>query len=474
MKKTKLFKVLSSFSSVEMNRLKKFAHSPYFNKNKAIQLIIKYLDDVLREDLYKDNELSKQLVWSHIKNNQNFDDRQFRKICSDSLKLVEKWLIQEEFEDDPFYQANFLLDSIYEKNLLNLKKGAIRSVDVLFNRRIMRNGEYFFQKYRQERSYYNLFDYEKNRYADSNLDQIDLNLDVFYFSEKMRNACTSLSRQDFTDQKSNLILIDDLCDKVEELEYLKYPPIKAYFSIYKMNREFEDEKHFFNLKKWLDSNIQFFPQFEAYEIYQAAATYCINKTNLGNFNFFELSLDLYKRGLEHDIFLINNKILSWDFKNIAFTAIRLKEFKWTTNFINFYSNYLEDEEKDNIITYLRALIAFYQNKFDEVVYLLQNVEYSDLTYSMNSKAMLVGAYYELDEVEVLSSFISSFRTFLNRKKIISKTRKLLYINFLNFTRKLMSSRVAEKSKILKLQLQIQNEKNVASKQWLLDKVEEMI
>jgi hypothetical protein len=474
MKKTKLFRILSSFTPVEMNRLKKFTYSPYFNKNESIQQIISYLDNVLREGFHKDNELPKQIVWSKIKNKQKFDDGQFRKICSDSIKLVEKWLIQEEFENEPFYQANFLLDSVYEKKITHLKNSAMKSSNLLFHRSLQKNSKYYFQRFRQERSYYNLFDYEKNRYADSNLNKVDLNLDVFYYSEKLKNACEILVHQQFSEQEFDPKDTDIICNKIDQLGYTKYAPINAFYLFYKMNREFENESHFFKFISWIEDNVQLFSLIEANKLFTYAVTYCINKLNLGKFEFIQHCFEIYKKGLNNDIFIINNQISTWEFKNIASISLRLREFDWTNKFISEYSIYLEDDEKDNIITYLKALISFYQHSFNDVVFLLQNVEYSDLTYSLNSKAMLVGAYYELDEVDVLSSFISSFRTFLNRKLILSESRKRAFINFLNFTRKLMSSRVADKTKILKLQKQIQEEKNVASKQWLLDKASELV
>ena len=69
---------------------------------------------------------------------------------------------------------------------------------------------------------------------------------------------------------------------------------------------------------------------------------------------------------------------------------------------------------------------------------LREVEYKNLTYSLGGKLMLLKTYYELEELNPLSSLLDSYSIYLRRNKLISRELKQQYLNVLRFTRKLAS------------------------------------
>ena len=109
----------------------------------------------------------------------------------------------------------------------------------------------------------------------------------------------------------------------------------------------------------------------------------------------------------------------------------------------------------------------------KVIPLLQNVEYEEEYYGLDSKVQLLITYFELNEMEVLSAFLDSFKIYINRNKNIPSANKSRYSNLIAFTRKIIKHQDADNAQITKLKTEISQSTSVA-KPWLLEKVDELL
>ncbi|MBK6994886.1 MAG: hypothetical protein IPH31_08140 [Lewinellaceae bacterium] len=103
--------------------------------------------------------------------------------------------------------------------------------------------------------------------------------------------------------------------------------------------------------------------------------------------------------------------------------------------------------------------------------MIRDVEYSDVVYTLSAKQLLVRTYFELGEILALDSLIDSFKIFLRRNKLISKSHKREYLNFLNFVKNLTILRAADNRKIAKLRARIETASSITPKKWLLEKID---
>jgi hypothetical protein len=88
--------------------------------------------------------------------------------------------------------------------------------------------------------------------------------------------------------------------------------------------------------------------------------------------------------------------------------------------------------------------------------------------------MLIGTYYETDEIKPLYSLLDSFGVFLNRhKKTIPDNRRKNYKMYIKFVKKLVNVNSRDKSSVKKLQKEIENTEDFPDKQWILEKVKEL-
>ena len=177
--------------------------------------------------------------------------------------------------------------------------------------------------------------------------------------------------------------------------------------------------------------------------------------------------------LVNEIIIAEGKLPEWFFKNIAMIGLRLKEYDWIEKFIFDYQHFLPEDVRQNAVTFNLAQLYFYQKKYDKVIEQLRNVEYEDIIYNFNSKTLLIATYFEMEEIDVLYSLMDTFRTFLNRRKDVPEQRRKLYINLIKFTKKLTNISPKNKKALLDLKQEVLETKNVASMNWLLEKIDDL-
>jgi hypothetical protein len=298
-------------------------------------------------------------------------------------------------------------------------------------------------------------------------------LDTFYLINKLQYIAATLHYKNFLSLDGEMNMMQEVLSHVAQTDYSHVPAIAIYHCIVLSLMHPEEEIHFQALKKLLAQHYLLFPKTDAQNMYAFAINFCIRKINFGNLNYVKELLALYQQMLK--VKLLENEagmLSQFDYKNVVTVGLRAAETRWTAKFINEYKNHLPEEVRQNAYTFNLAKLFFYRKEYDKVLSLLQNVDYTDIFYQLDSKATLMKVYYELDSYLPLMSLKESFRILLKRKKLISEQNRINYMNFIRFTMKLFRVDVRDKPKIILLKKEVSETKNVADKGWLLEKIEE--
>jgi hypothetical protein len=472
MQNFKLFHILSQFDKLEQNRIRKFISSPYFNKDK----VVCNLFEILVEEINAPSKINwtKEKIWEHLVPDLSFDDTRLRKYQSDLLKLIEKFLIQEEFETDNYIAQTYLLRSIKKRKLKKLHNSALKSVKEIPGKITHRDGNFYLGQFLIETSYDQLIsDFEEKKTEKTNLEEMSKLLDYFYIGEKLKIYCEVLSRKKFTQHEYEISLIEDVLDFAEREQYQKIPFIAIYYQIFKMYAEPLEIQHYYKFQQLLLDSSHFFPRSQEKIFYDFAQNYCINQLNQGNSIFLKELFGVYKNLIDKDFFMLEGHMESLEFRNIVVVGLRNGAFDWTENFIYKYINILPAELRENTLSFNLSQLYFYQKKYSNVVKILQEVEYNDYITNCNAKTTLIGAYYEEGEFEPLFSLLESFRVYLNRNKEIPLARKINYKNLIRFTKKLISLPPTNKKAFSQLKAEVEATKNIPSRDWLLEKITEL-
>lgn len=472
MRNTKLYSVLEYFDKKELSQLKKFLESPYFNSNKDLvtvfDLIVKNLNSTK-----KNKPFEKIQVWKSLQGNKPYDDVRFRKYMSDLLKLIESFLGQKVYEDTPLLQATTLLEAVEKKDLEKIYNSAMKSARRHSEKYSYRTANYYYYQYQIELNYYNLTDLEIKRTEVTNEREMLLNLDYFYLAEKLRVFCSILSRQYLIESEAELVFYEEIVNYVEKNDFDHVPAIAIYYQIYLTQTDSDNKEHYLKLKELLNEHYHLFPPAQAFEMYTPAVNFAIRMLNTGVPEGAEEVFQTYKELLDKESIIKNIEFSPWHFRNAITVALRLKEYDWTENFIQEYQHYLPESFRENAVTFNMALLYFYQKKYDKVIEKLRDIEFEDFTYNLNSKTMLIATYYETDEIEPLYSLFDSFRAYLRRHRDLPVSRRVLYTNLIKFTKKLTKMTFRDKKGIQKLKEEVEATKNIASRNWLLEKIAEM-
>ena len=475
MRSTKVYQVLSALDKLEHNRLRKYLVSPYFNPNKTILCLY----DALRKDIFRKSSaggpLEKETIWKALEQGKPYDDVYFRRLCADLLKLTEGYFAQQMYEKDEAHRSILLVEAISQHKIEPLYASAVRAARAALDKELPGAPFHLLHRYELERSLYdlrNIISY--NRLERSNIEEMLNDLDQFYIAEKLKYYCIILGQKSFSTHDYALSMMEEILEYVRNhLEEL-VPAVRIYYQISLTQRAPEEEAHYHRLRELITAHISGFPQQERYFIFNFALNYAIRLINKGKEGFLEEYYQLYREALDLRVLFSDGQLSPWHFRNIVGVALRLGHFSWTQSFISEYGAFLPPDKRENAVTFNLATLYFYQKDFRKVIELLREVDYEELTYNLNSKNMLLLTYYELDELDPLSSLMDSFRVWLNRHKDIAKPRRQSYLALISFTRKLTRILPGDKTAIDKLKREISDHPtDIASEKWLREELEEL-
>jgi hypothetical protein len=478
MRDRKVVMGLMSLTVYELNSFGKYVHSPYFNVNQNINQYFNIIEHAIKNGLV--DQLNPNEIWSQIFPSLPYHNQKFLKLNSDLLNLLENFLAQKEYEASEILQANFKLEGAKKRNITKLYNGIIGELERLRLNDINQSVEFYYNKYLIERNLFNLKteNEKKNEKieisTELNIKDISDQLEYFYIAEKLRLYCTLLSWKKMYKLDMELGNMEYILNRANELPYRDIPAIKIYN---RMSQTYSDEsfiQNYFDLRNLTKKYLHLFPSDEQKEIYATLLSYCINKINKNQQDFFKETFEVYKDGLENGVLLLDGELSVTTYRNISIAALRVEEFSWAENFIYEYAKYVDEKYRNNAVEFSLARLEFYRKNFGKVIEHLYKVTYEDVWYNLGSKTLLIAAYFELDELDALESLLQAFKMFIKREKSLTNDRKETYLNLVKFTNQLIKIHPRDKIKLEKLKTEIEETKGVVSKPWLLEKVEHLL
>jgi hypothetical protein len=337
-----------------------------------------------------------------------------------------------------------------------------------------RNAPYFYKAYLLQSELNTFFDRQKKRAYDASLQEAANYLDLFYLSTKLKYSCELINRQKLVASDYTLRLLKEISDHLREHAYDDYPSIGIYYQILMTFVEGDNDVHFEKLKLLLTEHTDKFPPSEARDMYAYAQNYTIRKINAGEKQFLRQYFDISKAALEKGLLMVDGDLSPWTYKNLVVAALRVGEFEWAEQFIKAYKSKLNEKFRSNAYNYNMGALMFYKAQYGEALRLINQVEFTDIFYALDTRTMQIKIYYQLDEWDPMQSAIEAFKVYLRRNKTLSDNVKVLYNNFLKFTDKLSRLTKRDKQKLTELQERINETRQVADLGWLQGKVEEKL
>ncbi len=450
----KVLQLLCSLSERELNEFNKFISSPYHNENKDLNLLY---EDLLIKCL--GNHKINIEIKSKFLDKYNWTDAKFRKNLNDLLNLIVY------FNSLEFLKHNSLQNSILKYNAA-LHKEWVNHLNYK-KREITKLKEKKYSWTEIDLAFYYIF---LKSQIDSNLfppeESLLIYAEIAQVKKEFLKASDLSSKIDLDNlQQANYVLDKKYFKELSPLKndvYLLYKKVNDLFGG-------KEPTELLNKIKSLLVQVNVSTKLK-YKILVHCTGYLSTLINKGNLNITSDLFQLYKFGIENSILLIQ----VYDYRNIAYLACRANEINWALNFVEKYKYELPKEDQESAYSFTKARTLWYAKDWEGVLSTLRNVEYKDMTYTLITKAYIMTCYYELNEDNVLDSFIKAFKVFLRRKRNISKRRKDAFYGFTTVIGDLMKARERNDPKrLIKAREELSKNPSIPNQDWLIKKIEEL-
>ena len=472
--KSQVLDFLSILENKERKEFSSWLNHPLHNTNKRISALGKLLIAQLEKDhpSIDKRDLFEQLYdqpmpYDVLKINNLFSDLQ--------KQLVDyiSWKQHAGQDNAALSLANHLLNKGYKAHLRRIAQ----QVEIKIHKRAERSEAYYLQQKNLSATKDHIH-LAEHPHAYSPALQAEMEaLDQYYWLAKLKLSCEMISRSQVI-QKT--YTIDDLSAEIEQFRAPDFSNVALhiYAQFYHLLKE-KKETLFFQIKASLLQQQSIFPESELRVLYNYLLNFCINKVNSGKSAFYREILAIYQEMLLSGMAFQSGYISEWTFKNIVTTAIRLKEYNWTEDFISLYQKNLPAADRENAVAYNKATLYLAKNDFSNSLQSLIGVEFTDATYFIGARLIQIKSYYGLEEYEALISLFEAFGKYIKRNKKLSPFRKQANDNFLKMAKKLVrlksEIRIIRKtnwrSKAKTFEQKLDQLSPITNKDWLMEEYE---
>ncbi|MEM9837013.1 MAG: hypothetical protein AAF828_10950, partial [Bacteroidota bacterium] len=308
----------------------------------------------------------------------------------------------------------------------------------------------------------------ERRTQQRNLQNLGHLLDQDFISEKLRQSCLMRSHENVFRSDYDYGLLDIIMRYTQEKGLLRLPSIAAYYHAYHFLSDPDSPTHYAAFQRVLKEQSAAFTQVALRELYLFAINYCIRQMNRGQQTLAKEALSLYRRGLEQHIFTDNGFLSPHTYRNAAALGLSLKEFDWTEQFIHEWGQKLEKEQRQKLLHYNLARLAYARGLPDQALEELRYVKTRDTLFTLSMEVFRAKIYYECDDHDLLDHHLEKVSIYLRRNN--GSYHFQHYQNFVKYCRKLLRLSPFATDERAHLKTAIQDEQVLTEKKWLLQQL----
>lgn len=456
-----LLPILRALPKDRMRALEKFVRSPFHVTHAGVIQLF----DFLKENLHVEY-LSKDQVESSLLQKGENDPRRVYHLTNYLLETVEKFLAQEDWENQEHLRNAATVESLRRLQLDEPATAMLRYARKRLDRDKLRGSEFHRAEYRLHWEAYHL-SLQQGRAKTSNAQELSDAQDVAFICDKLRTGCLLLSHQKVTQQTYDKGLLDNVLAFITGHRYLEIPAVAVYYHGYfaQLGGEGSDE-HFARLKFLVQEHTLHFSVSETHDLFLMAINFCIRRINQQEGRFSREIFDLYQSGLQHGALLENGMLSRWTYNNITLTGLRLKEFEWVKNFLLQYGPLLPESHREGAVNFNLARYHYETGALRTAMQHLLHIEYDDILHNLAAKTMLCKIYYMLHEIDALENQLDSIQIYLRRKKVLGYHREN-YLTIVRFIRKMLTVNLNSLEERKKLSEEITAAPAFTERDWLL-------
>ncbi|MBS1519024.1 MAG: hypothetical protein JSS91_13130 [Bacteroidetes bacterium] len=433
MRKTKIFRLLNTFSKNELKEFGRYINSAYFNRVKKVsglfRAIKKYYPD------FNIDEKTYRKIFSELYPDKKYNPALLRNIFSDLFEHAEKFVSFRALENSPFQSGIFLVNELYSRNLNKMAFHNIRKLINIKQRTQKKGRQDYYDRYQIENL--RLFYFRKKYLEHGELDKfissvnpldptteliryflivLIQNYNLYYTTDKI-----IFMEQDFS-------FIKEIIDSTSVNFKNDDPFITAhYYMLSLISRP--SVENYRTLRTFFKKNENIFNDTVCRNIYGRFYDFCSYMILKGEGKYNKELFKLYREEIERGLF--SKGINPVFFRKVVQQGLLLNELKFTEEFTEEFRQKLKQEERNSNYLYSKALINFYKKDYDRSLSELSSILSGDTYLKYEIRVLYIMIYFETGATEQLYSLTGSFRQLLKKDRSVPEIKKSGYINFIS-------------------------------------------
>lgn len=471
MQKSKLFVLLSGLCQGDIHWLQKFLVSPFYNTNEELIYLFRYIKKYYPDLTHP--KLNKEKIFQELYNGAPFDGQKMRKLMHGLALLVEEFMVAMQLRNKPFEKKKLLVESLGERNVYDLFEKGTREMIASLEA----------SGHIDTKSSKGIHDLSFGYYSHIQTKRQNQNIDVLKKASRHLNLFYLLQNQQLEYAfKNHEKLFKDKIDTVS-LKQTKAmlsdePVFQLYEKITKIVFRPYHETDYSTIESLFKTEIEKIGKKDQLLIIRILLNHLSDQINKGEEGFQAKMLALYKFGLKRKLLIENDQISDGSFINICTVAIFEKAFDWAETFIEEYKKYLPKQIQKDATNLSLGFLYYHKKEYNKTLDYILTHTFSKPLLILQAKIILLRTYFELyllDEsyFDLVIAQTYSFEKFIRRNRLISKTKKERFINFVLFIRRIVNAH-GQKELSKSIYQKIKSTESVLLKFWLLEKLKETL
>lgn len=463
---------LRRFSKREMEGFESFVQNKYFNSNKDVIRLFAYLERFAPR--FDDESLNAENAFKFIYPDKTFNKATLNVLMNRLLSVVKKFISTIKNTANPIdIEISILV--FFKEHYPEKFENQLKRV-----RRLLEEKEKGSALYR----YIVILEYELCEYLALKAKHVNYTafseaIDKFYWLSKLPLFAEMLNYKLIkADNGYDLSELKIYLKFIKQTGYIKIPLIELWYCIVNIFKNILDKLPV-AIEDYQTFKTLFFQNIDSLDAYEKRNLYIylrniIRFTSFEDSDYYEEEFEIDQLGLEKNLIFFNGYLRELSVKNIVNSAIRVGEIQWAKDFLEKYKDVFWEEFADDVLAYCKAVINFYEGKYDEALALFSTVEYNNVFFEIEKRIKLVQIYYETEKQESFEKEVSKLEVYISRNKTkIGDMYEQAYRGFVNSMKKI--SNTIDLDEITKLETEISKipVRLLFEKKWLLDKLEEL-
>ena len=492
-----LYEIFSKLSLSERKELSKWVRSPIHNPSQDVVRLFDYLDkrakineqsliSTARAEATTREKAFAYIFWQNVA----YDANKLRDIMSALLGCIEQFLIYKELENNPIEKKIKLCRALRKRGLENRFEKTVSNTYKALEEQPHRNAQYHWQA-AQILFEQHEYEHQKDRTGPSPLKKASEELNNYFISESLRQACFMLAHSNVSKyQYEQPFLAPILAAIASDLtaiasDNIEHPPsVLAHYYAYRVASDATPDdiriENFEQLKNYLfdSSKSAYFSEWDLQQLYITACNFCAKRQNGDDTTFTRHLFDLFQFGDDHDFLLENGSMQPSAFLYAVTAALKIGELAWAEAFISKRQKQLLPDKAEIVTRICQTALAFDSKDVQKAYKILGTLvlRNEDFYYNCHARVLRVCIEFELQkDYDVIDATLTNFSAYLYQHDEAGYAR-LNYQNFVRFAQQLnnLDPNDKTKTKHTALKMQIEETPQLARKKWLLEKINDLI